>query len=64
MLLIQALPLAGNDLYDELGQPTPELSLPIVGLIILALGLVGILAAWFPANRAALITPLEALQSE
>ncbi|MCE7534709.1 ABC transporter permease [Aliivibrio fischeri] len=64
MLLIQAFPLAGNDLYDELGQPTPELSLPIVGLIILALGLVGILAAWFPANRAALITPLEALQSE
>ncbi|TKF21359.1 ABC transporter permease [Vibrio genomosp. F6] len=62
--IIQILPLSGNGLYDELGQPTPELSLPIIGLVILALGIVGVAAAWFPANRAASITPLEALQSE
>nr|VVV03831.1 Macrolide export ATP-binding/permease protein MacB [Aliivibrio wodanis] len=64
IVLMQTLPLTGNGLYDQLGQPKPELSLPIVGLVVLALGLVGILAAWFPANRAAGITPLEALQSE
>ncbi len=61
---IQAFPLTGNSLYEELGKPTPELSFSIIGLVILALGLVGVAAAWFPANRAASITPLEALQSE
>jgi len=61
---IQALPISGNRLYEELGKPTPELSFSIIGLVILALSLVGVAAAWFPANRAASITPLEALQSE
>ncbi len=61
---IQAFPLAGNGLYEGLGKLTPELSFSIIGLVILALGLVGVAAAWFPANRAASITPLEALQSE
>ncbi|WP_299020073.1 ABC transporter permease [uncultured Photobacterium sp.] len=62
--LLQSLPFDGNVIYDELGKPKPELSTSIVLVVILALGLVGIAAAWFPANRAASIMPLEALQNE
>ncbi len=62
--LLQNIPIQGNGLYDYLGQPTPELSFTIVSLVILALSIVGIAAAWFPTRHAASITPLEALQSE
>lgn len=62
--LLQSLPFDGNVIYDELGKPKPELSVPIVLIVVLALALVGIAAAWFPANRAASITPLEALQND
>lgn len=62
--LLQSIPIQGNGLYEYLGKPTPELSIAIVGLVILALSIVGIAAAWFPARHAAGITPLEALQSE
>ncbi|AJQ97874.1 ABC transporter permease [Gynuella sunshinyii] len=61
---IRHLPLDGNMLFNELGQPMPELSWPIVSLVILALALVGMAAAWFPASKAAGVMPLAALQSE
>ncbi|MGR5145518.1 ABC transporter permease [Photobacterium alginatilyticum] len=62
--LLQSIPLDGNVIYDELGKPKPELSMPIVVIVVMSLALVGIAAAWFPANRAATITPLEALQND
>ncbi len=62
--LLQQLPLQGNFLYNQLGKPQPELSWSILLLIIAILIIIGVVAAWFPANRAANITPLEALQSE
>ncbi|PSW04402.1 ABC transporter permease [Photobacterium lipolyticum] len=62
--LLRHIPIQGSGFYDYLGKPTPELSLTIVSLVILALSIVGIAAAWFPVRRAASITPLEALQSE
>ncbi len=62
--LLRYAPLEGNMLFEQLGKPLPELSFSIVFLVIAALAIVGVIAAWFPANRAASITPLEALQSE
>lgn len=51
-------------LFEQLEEPLPELSFTITLLVIVALTIIGVIAAWFPANRAANITPLEALQSE
>ncbi|NAX17783.1 MULTISPECIES: ABC transporter permease [unclassified Vibrio] len=62
--LLRYAPLEGSMLFEQLGKPLPELSFSIVFLVIAALAIVGVIAAWFPANRAASITPLEALQSE
>ncbi|OAN11636.1 peptide ABC transporter permease [Photobacterium jeanii] len=61
---LSSIPIEGNYLYEELGRPVPELSLPVVAVVIGALALVGLLAAWFPARQAASVTPLEALQGE
>ena len=62
--LIKSVSFEDNSLYQDLGQPVPELSLPVVGIVISALILVSVAAAWFPAKKAASVTPLEALQSE
>ncbi|WP_318505589.1 ABC transporter permease [Photobacterium leiognathi] len=62
--IIDAIPISNSGFYASLGSPKPELSLSVMLIVISALILVGILAAWFPANKAASITPLEALQSE
>ncbi|PSV20950.1 peptide ABC transporter permease [Photobacterium leiognathi subsp. mandapamensis] len=62
--VIDAIPISDSGFYSRLGNPKPELSFPVMLIVISALILVGILAAWFPANKAASITPLEALQSE
>lgn len=61
---ISAIDLSGNPMFDALGQPVPELSFLVVFIVIITLALIGVAAAWFPANRAASVTPLEALQSE
>jgi len=61
---IGAISFEGNMLYDSLGQPVLELSFPILLLVAAVLAMVGVVSAWFPARRAASITPLEALQSE
>lgn len=54
----------GQCLYEQLGKPVPELSWVVVAIVILTLVIIGVASAWLPANRAAKVSPLEALQSE
>ncbi|KJQ86233.1 MULTISPECIES: ABC transporter permease [Vibrio] len=61
---ISSIPLEGNAFYDQLGKPVPELSWVVVAIVILTLVIIGVASAWLPANRAAKVSPLEALQSE
>ncbi|EIJ2833954.1 ABC transporter permease [Vibrio parahaemolyticus] len=61
---ISSIPLEGNAFYEQLGKPVPELSWVVVVIVILTLVIIGVASAWLPANRAAKVSPLEALQSE
>ncbi|HCH0927418.1 TPA: ABC transporter permease [Vibrio parahaemolyticus] len=61
---IRSIPLEGNAFYEQLGKPVPELSWVVVAIVILTLVSIGVASAWLPANRAAKVSPLEALQSE
>ncbi|ANB96497.1 ABC transporter permease [Vibrio parahaemolyticus] len=61
---ISSIPLQGNAFYEQLGKPVPELSWVVVAIVILTLVIIGVASAWLPANRAAKVSPLEALQSE
>ncbi len=54
----------GQCFYEQLGKPVPELSWVVVAIVILTLVIIGVASAWLPANRAAKVSPLEALQSE
>ncbi|HCE1952138.1 ABC transporter permease [Vibrio parahaemolyticus] len=61
---ISSIPLEGNAFYEQLGKPVPEMSWVVVAIVILTLVIIGVASAWLPANRAAKVSPLEALQSE
>ncbi|MCS0060734.1 ABC transporter permease [Vibrio parahaemolyticus] len=61
---ISSIPLEGNAFYEQLGKPVPEFSWVVVAIVILTLVIIGVASAWLPANRAAKVSPLEALQSE
>ncbi|MEC7941555.1 MAG: ABC transporter permease [Pseudomonadota bacterium] len=61
---ISAINLEGNTFYEHLGKPVPELSWVVVAIVISTLVFIGVAFAWLPANRAAKVSPLEALQSE
>lgn len=61
---IASIDLEGNRFYERLGNPVPELSWLVVAIVILTLVMTGVASAWLPANRAAKVTPMEALQSE
>ncbi|MBE3783041.1 ABC transporter permease [Vibrio parahaemolyticus] len=61
---ISSIPLEGNAFYEQLGKPVPELSWVVVAIVIITLVIIGVASAWLPANRAAKVSPLEALQSE
>ncbi|EMN7343445.1 ABC transporter permease [Vibrio parahaemolyticus] len=64
VLAISSIPLEGNAFYEQLGKPVPELSWVVVAIVILTLVIIGVASTWLPANRAAKVSPLEALQSE
>ncbi len=60
--LLSLLPTQGNDALEFLGKPT--LSWQIGAATALILGVIGVLAGYFPARRAAAIDPAETLRYE
>ncbi len=62
VMLLQLVPVEGNDAIAFLGKPT--LSGEIAAATAALLGLIGILAGYFPARRAASVDPAETLRYE
>jgi len=60
--LLGMIPTEGNKALEFLGKPT--LSLPIGAATAALLGLIGVLAGYFPARRAASVDPAETLRYE
>jgi len=62
IILIAQLPTEGNEALEMLGKPT--LSIPIGAVSAAILGIIGLMAGYFPARRAASINPAETLRYE
>jgi len=62
IILLGQLPTEGNEALEMLGKPTLSLSIGLVSAAIL--GLIGLMAGYFPARRAASINPAETLRYE
>ena len=61
--LIDIIPIQSK-VYAQLGSPRPILSWGVLVTVIVVLGLIGFLAAFFPAKNAALTEPALALREE
>ncbi len=62
VVLIGLIPTGGNEALEFLGKPTLS---PMIGVATAGiLGLVGLLAAYFPARRAAAVDPAQTLRCE
>jgi putative ABC transport system permease protein len=62
IVLLEMIPTGDNQALQFLGKPT--LSVPIAVATAGVLGLIGLLAAYFPARRASLVDPAETLRYE
>jgi putative ABC transport system permease protein len=62
VILLGQLPTEGNEALELLGKPTLSLSIGMASAAIL--GLIGLMAGYFPARRAASINPAETLRYE
>ena len=62
IVLIQLVPVEGNDALEFLGKPTLNIEIAIATAALL--GFIGILAGYFPARRAASVDPAETLRYE
>jgi len=62
IIFMDQLPTEGNEALEMLGKPTLSMSIGLVSAAIL--GLMGIIAGYFPARRAASINPAETLRYE
>lgn len=63
IMMIKRLPM-NPILAEYFGSPQPVLSINVILIVILALGIVGLLAGIFPAHKASTINPAEALRHE
>jgi len=63
VFIINCIPI-NSDILEEFGSPRPVMSLSVILLVIFTLGATGLLAGIFPARKAALINPAEALRYE
>jgi len=62
IILLDQIPTEGNEILAMFGTPTLSLSIGLVSAAIL--GLIGLMAGYFPARRAASINPAETLRYE
>ncbi len=61
--LVDQIPMEG-EFFTFVGRPVPVLSSQVALIVIGLLGLVGLLAGFFPARRAAQVDPAEALRHD
>ena len=60
--VLQLLPTDGNEALEMLGKPTLSAEIALANALVL--GSIGLLAAYFPARRAATVDPAETLRYE